>query len=72
MKTCSLDSFLAELKPWLSGNFIHKATSDPGGQFTLHFLDGTKNVYQIDDCTKPQVEKICADLKKEGIAVELG
>ena len=71
MKTCSLDSFLEELKPWLSGSYIRKATSEAEGRFTLHFLDGTKNVYQVDDCSAHHVKEICDNLKKEGVIVEL-
>ena len=70
MKTCSLDSFLEELKPWLTDSYVRKAAIEKGGRFTLYFLDGTKNVYQVDDCSMKQVKEICSNLEKEGVAVE--
>jgi len=70
MKKCSLNSFIDEIKPWLSGDYISKAEIVDEGRFTLHFLNGTMNVYKIDNCTKNQVEKICEDLIEKGIVVE--
>jgi len=69
MKKCSLNDFMAELKPWLDRDHIRKAEMDDKGHFVVHFVDGMKNVYHIDDCTAPQVEKVLQDLKARGIAV---
>jgi hypothetical protein len=35
----------------------------------LHFVDGMKNVYYIDDCNEAQIKKVIADLQKKGITV---
>ena len=70
MKTCSLSYFLEELAPWLSSRYIHRAVADGKGHFALHFLDGTKNIYIIDDCNEQQIEHLITDLEKEGIRVE--
>lgn len=67
MKTCSLIDFLEELKPWLDKDHIRKAEIDEKGHFILHFLDGMKNVYNIDDCNREQINKILKDLKGKGI-----
>ena len=70
MKTCSLDNFLEELKPWLSSDYLYKAVSDGNGHFIIHFLDGTKNTYDIDDCNEEQIEHLIVALENEGILVE--
>ncbi len=70
MKTCSLNDFMEELRPWLDGDHVHRARIDEHGHLVLHFLDGTKNVYQLDDCSRQQVEKVLADLKRHGIRVD--
>ena len=70
METCSLNSFIDDLKPWLSGDYIQKAVIEEDGRFTLYLLNGTMNIYKIDDCTKDQVEQVCADLIQKGITVE--
>ena len=70
MKTCSLNDFMEELVPWLDSDHIRSAEIDENGHMVIHFLDGMKNVYIIDDCNKNQVEKVLADLEKKGIAVD--
>ena len=70
MKTCSLNDFMEELGPWLDSDHIRSAEIDENGHMVVHFLDGMKNVYIIDDCNKNQVEKVLADLEKKGIAVD--
>ena len=70
MKTCSLNDFMAELTPWLDKDHIHKVDLDDKGHFVVHFMDGMKNVYDIDDCNREQVSKVLADLKARGITVE--
>jgi len=70
MKTCSLNSFIDDLKPWLSGDYISKAVIESEGRFTLYLVNGTMNLYKIDDCTKNQVEKVCEELIQKGIVVE--
>ena len=69
MKTCSLNDFMDELKPWLDADHIRSAEVDDNGRMIIHFMDGMKNVYAIDDCNKEQVQKVLADLKKKGIPV---
>lgn len=69
MKQCSLNDFMEELKPWLDTNHIRSAELGGGDKFTLYFLDGMKNVYQIDGCNEKQIRAVVSDLKKQGIAV---
>ena len=69
METCSLNDFMAELTPWLDRDYIKEAHVDDNGHFILQFNDGTKNVYQIDDCNREQIAKVLEDLKSKGITV---
>ncbi|MEN8258926.1 MAG: hypothetical protein ABFS09_13785 [Thermodesulfobacteriota bacterium] len=68
MKRCSLDDFMTELEPWLNNDHIRKAQVDEQGHFVLHFRDGMKNVYNIDDCNREHIAKILDDLGAKGIA----
>jgi hypothetical protein len=70
MKTCSLDDFLAELKPWLNSDHIRNAHIDENGHFVLKFQDGMKNMYNIDDCNREHIEKILKDLASQGISTK--
>ncbi|MEW6429049.1 MAG: hypothetical protein AB1568_13555 [Thermodesulfobacteriota bacterium] len=70
MKACSLNVFLEELKPWLDRDHIRNIERGDKARLIVHFLDGTKHVYSIDDCNAAQVEAALADLKKKGIAIE--
>lgn len=70
MKTCSLNEFMAELTPWLDKDHIRSATLDEKGRLILVFLDGMKNVYEIDDCNKSQIKGVLDDLKQKGIRVD--
>lgn len=69
MKTCNLQDFLTELQPWLDRDHIRKAVLDSKGHLVLHFADGMKNVYAIDDCNVKQMEQVVARLKARGIPV---
>lgn len=69
MKNCSLEEFLAELAPWLDRDHIHGAELDGHGHLVLHFVDGMKNVYLLDDCSAGQLHKVLDDLRKRGIKV---
>ena len=70
MKTCSLNDFMEEIKPWLDTDHIREAHIDDNGHFVLQFLDGMKNVYHIDDCNREQVKGVLKDLKTKGIPVK--
>lgn len=70
MKSCSLNDFMAEIDPWLDRDHIRAAELDVQGRLVLHFVDGMKNVYVIDDCNAAQVAKVMADLRKKGIKVD--
>ncbi len=70
MKTCSLNDFMEEIKPWLDKDYIREAHIDDNGHFVLQFLDGMKNVYHIDDCNRDQVKRVLKDLKTKGIPVK--
>ena len=69
MKSCSLNDFMEELKPWLDRDHIKEAFVDRKGHFALIFSDGMKNVYDIDDCNLEQIKVIVEDLRSKGIPV---
>ncbi|MCB2182338.1 MAG: hypothetical protein KQH63_09955 [Desulfobulbaceae bacterium] len=70
MKTCSLHDFMKELSPWLDKDHIRKALIDEQGHFVIHFMDGMKNVYHVDDCNKSQINGVLKDLAARGVATE--
>lgn len=70
MKQCSLDDFMKELKPWLDKDHILCAELRGEKQLVIYFLDGMKNVYQIDDCNEKQIRQVLVDLKKQGLAIK--
>ncbi len=70
MKSCSLNDFMEEISPWLDRDHIRGAELDGHGHLVLHFMDGMKNVYLIDDCNAAQIDKVLNDLRKRGIRVE--
>jgi len=69
MKTCSLDDFIQELTPWLSRDYVREVYLDENGDVVVMFLDGIRNGYHIDDCTKAEVKEALGDLKEKGLAV---
>lgn len=69
MKACSLNSFLEEINPWLDEKYIRSAETNGTGHFILHFLDGTKHDYAINDCNEEQVQDVLKKLKAQGITV---
>ena len=71
MKTCKLSDFMKALNPWLDDDYIRKAYVDENGHFVLLFMDGVKNVYNIEDCEKSQLKTILEDLQNKGVSVEL-
>jgi hypothetical protein len=70
MKSCSLNDFMEEIKPWLDRDHIRRAEVDPEGRVILYFLDGMKNVYLVDDCNQAQVGRVLDDLRRKGIEVQ--
>ena len=70
MKTCNLFDFMEEIKPWLDKDYIKEAFVDNKGHFVLKFRDGMKNVYDIDDCNKDQIDQVLQDLAAKGIPTE--
>ena len=69
MKSCSMNDFMQELAPWLDTDYIREAHLDEDGNVVLRFQDGVRDVFQIDDCTKEQIDEIFKDLKDKGITV---
>lgn len=69
MKTCSLHDFMNELTPWLDKDHIRAVEVDGDGHVVVNFLDGMKNVYQVDDCNREQMNGILAELMNKGIKV---
>ena len=61
---------MAELEPWLDKDHIRKAELDEKGHLVVHFLDGMKNVYIIDDCNAGQIKDVLNKLKKRGITID--
>ena len=59
---------MKEMQPWLDNDHIRKAHLDDKGHFVLHFQDGMKNVYDVDDCSHGHVEQILKDLAARGIS----
>lgn len=70
MKSCSMQDFMVEIGPWLDRDHIRRVELDGRGHLVLHFVDGMKNVYVIDDCSAGQIGKVLDDLRKRGITVE--
>jgi hypothetical protein len=64
-----MNDFMQELAPWLDKDYISEARLDDDGHIVLLFQDGVRDVFQIDDCTKEQIDKIFKDLKDKGITV---
>ena len=69
MKACSLNDFMNELSPWLDKDYIRSASMLEDGRLVVKFIDGTKNVYTIDDCSQEQIVAVLADLEKKGIKI---
>ena len=69
MKTCSLNGFMEELTPWMSKDYIREIYLNDSGAVVVEFLDATRHVYRVDDCTEPQMQAVLQDLKKQGIPV---
>jgi len=72
MKQCSLNNFIASLGPWLDNNYIRSVSIDHKGHVTLFFMDGIRDTYDITDCDRSQVLKVCKDLSRSGIPVKEG
>jgi hypothetical protein len=71
MKTCSLDGFMKELTPWLTKDYIREIYFNDNEDVVVEFLDATRHVYRIDDCTAAHVRQVMEDLKTKGIKVTL-
>ena len=71
MKTCSLNGFMEELTPWLTKDYIREILFNDDGDVVVEFLDATRHVYRIDDCTAMQVREVLEDLKAKGIPVNI-
>ncbi len=69
MKTCSISDFMRTIEPWLSGKYIRKILISEKDRVELIFLDGVRQVYLIDNCSKGQKKKMVELMKQEGIPV---
>lgn len=69
MNTCKFTDFMQTLKPWLNDDYIHQVRLGAKGTFTLLFVDGGHQTYQIDDCTSGQLETTIEHMKKKGVQV---
>lgn len=70
MKECSLNHVTESLGPWLNDKYIGSVSLRDNGQVTFSFKDGISDTYQVTDCDRAQLNKICHDLSLRGIAVE--
>jgi hypothetical protein len=69
MRTCSLNDFMTEIKPWLDSEHIRGAELDEHNHLILHFMDGMKNVYEISDCDMYEIKDVLDNLRHQGIPV---
>lgn len=69
MKQCDLDHFTESLRPWLDNDYIRSVTIDRKGLVTFTFMDGISDTYEITDCDRNQVKKVCEQLSARGIPV---
>lgn len=69
MTKCKIIDFMQTLKPWLNDDYIRQARLGAEGTFTLWFVDGGCQTYQIDDCTSEQLENTIEHMKKHGVQV---
>jgi len=70
MKQCSLDLFTESLRPWLDNNYIRSVSVDQKGRITFFFMDGIEDTYEVTDCDRSQIKKICKELSERGIPVK--
>lgn len=70
METCTLSHFMETLKPWLDRDYIHRATVDEAGRFVLLFADGGQRVFELDGCSRQEVETVIEMMRNRGIRVE--
>lgn len=69
MKQCSLNNFTESFRPWLDNNYIRNVVIDKKGNVTFTFMDGIKDTYQITNCDKAQIRKVCKELSDRGVPV---
>lgn len=70
MKQCSLHHFTESLKPWLDNHYLRGVALKDENQIVFSFVDGVEDTYEITDCNRSQVEKICRDLAEKGVKVQ--
>ena len=70
MTACTFTDFMETLNPWLSTDYIRRAKLEEEGRFVLVFSDGGQRVFEIDSCTRSQLESVVALLRQKGIPVE--
>jgi hypothetical protein len=69
METCSISDFMRTIEPWLSEKYIRKVLINEKDRVELIFLDGVRQVYLINDCSKGQKKKMLDLMKQKGIPV---
>ncbi|MCF8056889.1 MAG: hypothetical protein K9K37_09645 [Desulfocapsa sp.] len=69
MKQCSLSQFTESLTPWLDNNYIRSVTLRDDDRVVFSFVDGVNDVYEINDCNRSEIDKVCRDLQEKGIKV---
>ena len=69
MNKCKFIDFIEMLKPWINDNYIRQARINAEGEFTLSFVDGGCKTFQIDDCSRGQLENTIEQMKKNGVQI---
>jgi ADP-ribosylglycohydrolase len=60
---------MGTIEPWLSEKYIRKVLLSEKDRVELIFLDGVRQVYLIDDCSKGEKKKMVDVMKRKGIPV---
>jgi hypothetical protein len=69
MEKCKFLDFMKVLKPWLDSDYIQHARYDEKGNFTLTFVNGGQNSYQVDECTAAELKGVIELIKNKNIPV---
>jgi len=72
MTTCAFIDFIQVLKPWLNDNYISQARIDAKGNFTIMFVDGGQQAYQVTDCSSSDLEEVIQLLETNGVHISNG
>jgi beta-lactam-binding protein with PASTA domain len=69
MTSCAFIDFIQVLKPWLNDNYIKQAQITAEGKFTILFVDGGQQEYQVTDCSASDLEEAIQLLSSNGVHI---